>query len=117
MGGSEGCTMRLTIRQLAIAVGIAALVFSSLFSADSGLTWILFAAFYLSLISRWRRFTLPWCPAVVALTVVAFTAKGGEVAVLVVASVIGFIACGASIPFANSVRQVRHHRFVAALSI
>jgi hypothetical protein len=107
--------MNLGIRQLAIAVGIAAIVLASLFSADSGLTWTLFAAFYLSLLSRWRQYTLPWCPAVVALTVVAFAAKGEESAVLCGASIVGSIVCGASIPLANKGPR-RRARLFAALS-
>ena len=85
--------MRISVGQLAIGVGIAAIVLASVFAADSGLVWMLFAAYFLTFFSQARRYTLPWCPAVLALLVVAGSAFGMEEVASWLWSILMFIVC------------------------
>jgi hypothetical protein len=67
---------RLTVGHLAILVGATAVALGVLLAPDSAGIWSIFAIYFLSLFSRWRRSTVVWCPAVLALAVATFSAGG-----------------------------------------
>jgi hypothetical protein len=54
------------------------MAFCAIFAADTDSTWLLFGAFYLSLVSPARRWTLRWTPLVLTLSIVSFSASGAE---------------------------------------
>src|SRR5262249_25572481 len=73
-GGEAVMQRKLSVGRLAIVVGVIAIAFGILIAPDSAGVWVILAAYYLSLFSGWRRWTLVWCPAALALTVAAFLA-------------------------------------------
>src|SRR5690349_9012007 len=70
--------VHFTVGQLVLGVGLAAMACCAFFAADTDSTWLLFGAFYLSLISPARRWTLRWTPLVLALSVVSYSISGAE---------------------------------------
>lgn len=94
-------TPRITIGQLAIAVGVTAIALASILAADVEKTWMLFAGYFLTLASPLRRHTFRWCPLVIALAVVAvaasrtiaFSASRLEAVGLALAGAFGFVLC------------------------
>ncbi|HEY2156501.1 MAG TPA: hypothetical protein VGH33_12795, partial [Isosphaeraceae bacterium] len=67
---------RLSVGQLGIVVGVAAMACGALFAAHSDWTWLPFAAYPLVLLTRRGRPLARWCPVVLALAVVALSAGG-----------------------------------------
>ncbi len=66
----------LSVAQLGVVVGLAAMVCGALFAADSDWTWLFFAAYPLVLLTRRGRPLARWCPVVLALAIVALSAGG-----------------------------------------
>ncbi len=66
----------LSVGQLGIVVGVAAMVCGALFAADNDATWLLFATYPLVLLTRRGRPLARWCPVVIALAIVALSAAG-----------------------------------------
>jgi hypothetical protein len=69
---------RLSVGQLGIVGGVAAMTCGALFAAHSDWTWLLFAAYPLLLLTRQGRPMARWCPIVIALAVVALSAGGAR---------------------------------------
>ncbi len=94
-------SFRITTGQLSIAVGVSAMALASILAADAGVTWMLFAGYFLTLSSPLRRHTLRWCPLAISLAVVAvaasqtiaFSASMLEAVWIVMAGCFGLLLC------------------------
>ncbi len=92
------CRSRITIGRLALGVGLAAMGCCAVFAASTDSTWLLFGAFYLSLISPARRWALRRTPLMLALSVISFSAMGAEVVSARLLAVVGFVLGLLAIP-------------------
>jgi len=111
---------QITVGRLLIAIGVVAIVCSSLFAADSVSTRVLFAAYVSTLLTRWRRLALRWCPGMIVLAVIAATAYEFEVISACIVALAGFLACAMAAPFAMRKRDGRYakgDKIVVAVSL
>jgi hypothetical protein len=89
---------RISLRNLAVLIGLVAIACGSLAAAGSIVTWGLFEAYFLTLLTPLRRYSLLGCPLAVALAVVAFSASGADPISTCLVAVVGFAACAAAMP-------------------
>lgn len=108
--------MTLSVGQLAIGIGIVAIVLAALLAADVESIGLLFAAYFLTLLGRVRRYTLSWCPAVIALMVVSLSASGMEMVSSWLMSTVGFLACGFAGVMLTLLHQGRARNRLALIS-
>jgi len=104
----------IPIWKLMVAVGLIAVFCGCVFAANTDATPWLFAGYLLTLLTRWRRYTLRWFPAVIALGVVAVTANDVEAISACIVAALGVLACAVA---AIALGRKRRNAIVALASL